>query len=80
MAETWYGRLWGSNPTSGTYGAITRSTEPAWRSMRMEPPARDSMSGIYYYLTTSGVNFYSTPWDTTPVEPIDPDMRLPEGL
>lgn len=59
-------------PTLGTYGDITRSTTPEWRITLIPPP----LNQMYAYTYGS----WGVVSDRTYPEPVDPNMKLPEGF
>mgnify|MGYP001565336863 CR=1 FL=1 len=68
--DIWDANTW--TPTFGTYGAVTRSTEPIWYATYTVPPNQ-----IYFTNPQScGVLTNIGPYP----EPEDPNMKLPEGF
>jgi hypothetical protein len=67
-----------------TYGDITRSTEPMWRSVRTPhvysniriTTTPDISGGMFYFIAESGMN--EMRW--VDHEPVDPNMQLPPGF
>ena len=77
MAENdinWGGGTW--TPTFDTYGDITRSTPPMWRTSWYV--SNESASNRIYFMNPGSVGGIMD-LGAYP-KPVDPDMRLPEGF
>ena len=95
MADDWETGTWipslygtpndGLDTTTGTWAGITRSTEPAWRSIPFQ--ANTSITpGMIYFLSNTSRIVFSSPGQCGIIdgigvpEPVDPWLKLPEGL